>query len=239
VTWWDDLWNWAEDSQLGSNVVGGLIVALIVAAVALTASLVKSSWRKKIWGRLTRFLRGLLTIRVTTTYRQARALRESSAKLEQRTLEAEQELTNHASRIEALVATKDRIQGELNHAHEQLQRAAENVPSDGTAPSVIASREPRWTIYPDAHGEWNDFLLRNSVDGSVAKEVRLEAPVADFDFHDGAVWDDVTGVKIVSFRGNQKGKSFSSGTEFKVYWDDVWDQRREATVTLRKPDSPF
>ena len=73
MTAWTDFWKWA-DTSLGSNVVGSLIVAGILAGIGLIFTVAKSSWREKVWGNMARLLHWVRSLRVTTQARTAAAL---------------------------------------------------------------------------------------------------------------------------------------------------------------------
>lgn len=63
---WNDFWKWANESQLGAAVVGGLIVAALVGIVAVIPKL-----RKGAVSAIGRAVRFAASVRITTTNRQA------------------------------------------------------------------------------------------------------------------------------------------------------------------------
>jgi len=199
VTWWDDFWNWAETSQLGSNVVGGLIVALVVALVALVASVVKKSWRDKIWGHVGKLLFWIRTLRITTTDR----------------IEKEYE-----RRVD---------EGTSGHEREVEETVRANVVNLGMDARAMATEspsrprpQPRWKVewngFGDEHGQ--PYILRNLVDRSAAYEVRLDADESRFEFLDGAHWADLSGVSGGQFMGKMKYWIQPNGVTLRVSWLD-------------------
>jgi hypothetical protein len=62
VNWWDSLWHWAETSQLGATIVGGVMLAIILAV---------PKWRVPVFGAVGRFVRWLGGLRVVSKNREA------------------------------------------------------------------------------------------------------------------------------------------------------------------------
>jgi hypothetical protein len=91
-----------------------------------------------------------------------------------------------------------------SNVREEVRGAAE---SDTAQPTVIPSPLPRWRlVHPDRREDDNaddgKYLLRNLIEGSVAKNVRIEnGGMGYFDFEDGAFWSDFSGVKSGAFGG--------------------------------------
>lgn len=79
VPLWNEFWKWANESQLGANVVGGIIVALLVGFVAIVPKL-----RRPVVSAIRRSVAFLSTVRITTTTRIEAATR---SKLSVATLE--------------------------------------------------------------------------------------------------------------------------------------------------------
>lgn len=63
--WWYDFWEWAETSQLGANVVGGIVVAVLVGLGTLAITVVPK-WRKPSSAAVRRAWTFLTSIRLTT-----------------------------------------------------------------------------------------------------------------------------------------------------------------------------
>lgn len=83
--------------------------------------------------------------------------------------------------------------------------------------------EPRWSVYEDNTGDDSDFVLRNSVDRSVALEVRVD-PDSDMRLVTGGHWPDVSGERVVRFSGIRTDRGRWWGVNIAVTW---YDERHE------------
>lgn len=204
---WDDFWTWAENSQLGANVVGGLMVALIVALLGLVASIVKKSWRDKIWGGLSRLWKRVKKIRITTT--------------------------DHIER-EYERGVDDGWAGYEHELREEAAGRGQGLSLDiGIKPpqSEPPRAKPRWSLYANP-SDPREYTLMNASTEVGAKDVELSAPVEAFSFLTDARWGDVMPEEILSFRGKSHGKTYDEGALFEVAWTDERGERQEQGVFL-------
>jgi hypothetical protein len=226
VNWWDDFWTWAETSQLGSNVVGGLIVAFIVAGVALVASVVKKSWRDKIWGSVARIFGWLGTLRVTTTARIEKEYERG----------VDEGWAGHEREVEEQAKPKKGISIDFTATREDVQREVQAPPP---APQPVKPRlpPPRWSIRRLSKDDPKKYVLVNYEVESVATDVRLDAPADVFDFYDKARWNELEFMGEYSrenFYGHVKGKGRSEGVMFTVTWQDENGHEQSAPAHLER-----
>lgn len=224
MTWWNDFWNWAETSQLGSNVVGGLIVALVAALAALVASIVKTSWRHKIWGSVARLLDWIRTLRITTT---ERVEKEYERGIDDGWAARDQEVNRDAQPKKGIAINFAATPGG------QPRKALAGPPTPPIKP--LPSPTPRWRIYEsEPEGDGLDFVVENSVERSVALEVRLEASASYFEFYDGAHWAEASGVCTRAFRGKISSWARDrGGVDFDITWIDENGESHSRTYKLK------
>jgi hypothetical protein len=228
MTWWDDFWRWAETSQLGSNVVGGLIVALVVAVAALVVSFAKASWRDKIWGSVARLFRWLGTIRVTTTARQEAMVNEARGSWTEL-------MNNVTGQLKAAVAAKEAAEAAAR-AKAQAPAPKRDVWDEVVAVPYLPPPMPRWAIWSAHLSETSrDFVLQNAVKRSVAREVRIESSTGRFRFLDGAHWEELSGEAQGKFRGEVDDMGWEYGLTFEVTWYDAQGLKHEESVTMPPP----
>jgi hypothetical protein len=221
MTWWDQFVAFADKSPVLAGtigtVVGGLILALILWVISRIPKL-----RKPVFGGISRLGRFLRSVRVTTTNRiereYERGVDEGWAGHE-REVEEETKLGREIS-----IFTTPR---------EDLKREA---PAPRPAP------KPRWRVYEsEPEGDGFDFIVANSVERSVAQEVRLEASASYFEFYDGAHWEDASGVCYRSFRGKISSWARDrGGVDFDITWLDENGESHSHTYKLyahHPPDS--
>ena len=115
-----------------------------------------------------------------------------------------------------------RLKSELATA---LSRTAPPQP-----PSHLPLPRPRWSVYFDESTE--EYYVRNAVERSVANEVRLDLPFGNFDFHDGAHWETMSGSQTRVFRGTPTGDAPIYGVVFDVTWYDEHDEKDSTRVHL-------
>ena len=221
MTWWEDFWTWAETSQLGSNVVGGVIGGLILSLVLLFVSIFKKSWRTRIWGNVVRFFQWVTTIRITTTARQAKMIKDAPPTLNN-VIQAAQEA---------------RAAREAEAAREEASRALTPV-----APSLPpAGVKPRWRVrHVNPMMAPLSLMLQNlASENSRPRNVRLEASAVAFEFHSAADWSEIPGGTKGDFRGyaTEGGRHF--GVDFEVHWYDDDGQEHVDTASLAPQRSPF
>jgi hypothetical protein len=96
---------------------------------------------------------------------------------------------------------------------------------------------PRWSVHR-ADGEDTLVILHNSVDRSVAREVRLES--ANFDFHDGAHWEEISGVADGEFNGVANLTGYDKLVRFEISWYDENGVQHGDTLWMDPDDwTPF
>jgi hypothetical protein len=228
VSWWDEFW-----VQTYSGIAAGLAVAFILALGALVATIVKASWREKVWGNVARFFRWAGGLRVSTAARR----RDVAARL------AAADVSKAAAL--ALIARAEEMMKTTNAQAEELKRHVQARTQGAgvvavSAPPAQLMREPRWQAYADPDGEFGSFMLRNLVEGSVAYEVRLEAAEDTFQFLDGAHFDEVSGDgSVATFRGEILSPGWQNGVTLWIAWLDKAGGKRSTTTQLRPPETPF
>jgi len=118
---------------------------------------------------------------------------------------------------------------------------AEGKAQGNQDPAPIPLPEPRWNIYADNTGDDQDWILRNAVPRSIAREVRIES---DGDLHiiDAGHWPDLSGGDsgaMGSFQGTLTRRGSESGVVFNLTWYDEQGVRKGANVTLPGSNSEF
>lgn len=108
-------------------------------------------------------------------------------------------------------------------------------------PAPLPLPSPRWSVYADNSGDHQDWILRNSVPRSVAREVRIES---DGDLHiiDAGHWADLSGGDegaLGSFQGTLSRRGEESGVVFNITWYDESGVRKSDQVTLPGSNSEF
>jgi len=210
VSAWDYFWAWAQ-TNLGSNVVGGLFVALVVAVVGLILTIVRKTWRAKIWGSVERFFKWLGGVRPTTAASRERDYEERRKA---------EETAEEEARVQHVL---DNVQFKLLDLDADRERRANLTP-------------PRWSL---ARVGNKQYTLANGSSAAVARDVVLSAPVDRFTFLDDARWDVVEAEEIKSFRGKPHGPTASKGLMIKVEWRDEVGRMKSADVFLdREPIVP-
>jgi hypothetical protein len=219
VILWSDLWVWAEKSQLGTSVVGGLIVALFVAVTAAILSALRTTWWTKIRGNLVRTVRWLFSVRVVT----AAGLKET---YERGLAEGSRALRRHTELDRADSAVAD--------------TKLASTSGDSVSPQItfhaIPSPLPRWSMWSaNPQGDHREFVLRNTVARSHAREVRLESSTGRFKFLDGAHWESLMGGHQAEFRGEMDDWGWEHGLTFEIRWYDELGISHEVSVAMPAP----
>lgn len=100
-------------------------------------------------------------------------------------------------------------------------------------PLALPLPDPRWRVYPDEAGDDYDWILRNAVPRSVAKEVRLESK-SGMEILDAGHWSDLSGGSkgaTGSFRGEMDDDGATFGVHFTLVWYDENNSRRTGAVS--------
>ena len=205
---------------------------VVAFAIFLVLSVVRKSLRSLIWRRPTAWL---WSFRPVSYRRHARELASQAAATKlvaDWSFEAvegvrlsipdvvaalQTQISEQKDKIEELGEELDRLAPKRGLKIDEAANEAAARGSLGPMPANIPAPRPRWRIYlPD--GEESAFVLANTVDRSTAKEVRLES--GEFDFWDGAHWEDVSGVQAVTFKGRatDSEKPWESSAQFIVNW---------------------
>lgn len=242
MTVWDDFWKWAETSQLGANVVGGILVAAIIASASVLVSVLRKSWRDKVWGGSAKLIEWLWAhrLRVTTEQRYRDAIRRAkwdgarvvtSATSQDRTtgsIDIAQPGSIAGAPIE--VAGPETMLNNLRRGvrvfGDAVEAATKLPPKDpdpvvNMAVAQLPLPRPRWSVFPSPHNDadFGAYMLRNAVPRSVAREVRLEGD-ADFAVTDAGHWEDLSGPSSGDFRGNITLTGTRLGVTFRIAWYD-------------------
>jgi hypothetical protein len=199
MQWWSEFWTWVNENQLPATVIGGAIVALLIWLVSALP---------KIGPRVRAAIRWIWSWRPVSYRRHTRDL----TRQKETTLAELGELLRIASG-----RTNDSMQPVLNNAASAgtqanvlsgLAIATGGPATDGHQPRVIPSPQPRWRLeapqdLDDSSHDGRRYSLRNLIENSVAKNVRIENSGNDgyFDFEDGAFWPDLSGLRSGGFNG--------------------------------------
>jgi hypothetical protein len=140
-------------------------------------------------------------------------------------VDAERRLGIAVTAIVDAEAEKTRLETEVETLTADLAKKVD-APS---SPNLPLPR-PRWSVYLDE--ERDLYKLRNSVERSVANEVRLEVPGGGFTFSDGAHWSSIWGNQERSFDGMPTGNSSTNGVYFEVTWFDENDRPQSEYTKL-------
>ena len=110
--------------------------------------------------------------------------------------------------------------------------AAAMVQISKPPPAVIPLPRPRWSVAEaDKPGDGRNYILRNSVPRSVAKEVHLDSD-SDFEIEDAGHWEELSGESIGSFRGSLLPSGWMNGVVFTISWYDETAVEYNATYLL-------
>lgn len=236
------------------------IFAGIALATFLVLSLSRPSLRNLVWGRPFRFLK---SIRVTSAQRLINVYKEGEEhgfasatgelqpvldRLEKELQKLDKESkTSTQKNIEAFSKTTEKLTIALRRNHELTNKCEElqqrldeeqrkQRANERKAKAALPRPVPRWRIYQDQE-QHDVFYLKNSVDRSVAREVRLESQ--NLEFLDGAHWEDASGGSLNAFQAAIIN-TYSNTTEIqvKVSWYDHDDDHVWEVVPIRL-DLPF
>lgn len=194
---WAAFWEWANTSELGVTIVGGLIVAAVAGLVALIPKLRRPaiSWLRRAWS----FAR---SIRVTTTARLSSFERNA---LEKARRTAEVEMADKRTLRELLM-------------EQASQRSVESQESAVAPPakSVWSFSEGRSLMVTRPNSRL--FKLTNHAEGVEALDVRVEADNTRIGFPGGAYWASILGGVTKEFSGDPTGVSGEGPLVYTIRW---------------------
>ncbi|WP_341956140.1 hypothetical protein [Microbacterium sp. LWH13-1.2] len=177
---------------------------------------------------------------------------QSGLKYERDLFEAPKEVWGHQIRAVVLAhekALRDK-DTEVKKLREQIASAAaanetksqqgkdlvEKILNSPTKPPLPL---PRWMIAPAPSGKRGEYVLRNSVPRSVAKEVRLEAE-AEFKIISAGHWKDLSGTEekgaVGEFVGVFTSQGETFGVRFLVGWYDEHAKYKTRSLFLGGPN---
>lgn len=229
VQWWTDFWTWVNENQFAATVIGGLIVVAIVGVFSRLPKIGPHvrTFLKWLWSwhpiSARKHYRDIALVHEATLAEaaaEARVIAEKaidvSAELEKAKKELSRIIVENKIKIDTEANVRDKVRG--------------SVTAPATPPNLPAP-DPRWRIYlPD--GEEFVHVLENTVERSVAKEVRLESDA--FEFLDGAHWEDLSGKSKGDFSGRSKQSQpdWQTTTQFIVTWFNENNVKNSEVVYL-------
>jgi hypothetical protein len=194
-------------SNLGSNIVGGLVVAVVVALFGTIPRL-----RRPILSALHRFWSWVLTVRVSTTTR-------IEAEIDRRSTEATEQA------VAAFTGTD--VEDELIWTESATRELF------STAEPAQPRPRPRWFIAP-VHADTDTtkiYLIKNLAPDMTLSDVRLEHPDGKVVFHDAAAWAQLRSGEEVGFRATYS-YHFGFLSTLDVAWTDEHGRRDGERVQL-------
>lgn len=206
----DPFWD-AAQSPLGSTVVGGLILAALLALIALL-------WRKKIWQGLGGLVGRIRAIGISVnTAKQRKVATDAaiSAALDKFKVNIGPEVAGMAVKAsQAAEAAKRRAEAEYRRGFDAGLAEARKEYED----AFRFEPKTRWSV---TRGPLGKFFLKNAGKGSVAKAVRLEAPnIREFSITSHAQWEDFSGERVATFEGRATSNGAHHGVTFRVDFTD-------------------
>lgn len=229
---WNEFWAWANENQLAATVVGGVLVVLGLKVL---------SYLPRIGSPLATafsfigFVLGIL-------FGWLWAWRPVSAR-------------RHEHDLDAIVARMSAVNTDNLKRHEANKRTLDEAvkvyakqliklephslrPADAQTPATPMNQAPplpipRWSIHAaDEEGDGYDFVLKNLMPRSVAKEVHLEGNL-DFTLLDAGHWESLSGIAEGEFRGAISARGWALGMRFTVEWYNEKNEHMTASVSLR------
>jgi hypothetical protein len=232
VDWWNEFWAWANENQLAATVVGGVLVVLGLKAL---------SYLPRIGSPLATaftfigFILGIVfgwlwTWHPVSARRHERDLEAMVARMSAVNID---NLKRHEANKQTLDEAVKVYAKQLMKLESQSLR-----PTDTQTPATPMNPPPplpipRWSIYAAGEeGDGNDFVLKNLMPRSVAKEVHLEGDL-DFALLDAGHWESLTGIAAGEFRGELNARGWALGVRFTVEWYNEKNEHRTASVSLQ------
>lgn len=245
-----DPW-WADVS---SGAVAGIVSGVIVAVLLGAAGFFSKTFRKGTWGQLVRFRRWLGSIRLMTTRSLAEQIAQAERRGSQRALdhlgpaiaEDSGDINDLHDALAAAQFERVRIEGERDAVRDALEtmkrRPPPLRPPDEREPERLPLPLPRWSVYypdeADIYPGVTNLMLRNSVDRSIAREVRLEHHGDAFTFESGAHWAQMNGTSTEEFIGVVSELGEFYGVHFEVSWYDENGTHRFEEISVPNTRTP-
>ncbi len=194
---WAAFWEWANTSQLGVTIVGGLIVAAVVGLVALIPKLRRQAlaWLERTWS-------SIRSIRVTTAGRLS-AFERSALASARKTAEAE-------------VAERRTVRDLLMEHATQPTAERQGSPVVPRPKAVWSFSKGRSLMVTRPNSRL--FKLTNHADGVEALDVRVEADSTRIGFPGGAYWTSILGGATKEFSGDPTGVSGEGPLVYTIRW---------------------
>lgn len=194
MQWWDDFWKWADTSPLGGTVVGGLIVAAVVAVGGLVVAIVPK-WRGPVFAAIQRTWAFITSIRITTTTR----------------IDAARE----AARRELV----DKPPPSPNYRLVPLDKSKELTASANVPPAAPVVRDRvSWSARRRAGG---DFVLTNLSTTDCARHVAVASSALVLDHpSQSPSWDEIGPKDTVYFDADRDPKVTGRDILLEVVWED-------------------
>lgn len=143
------------------------------------------------------------------------------------------------TQVEEYFLSPDRLMAnELETREQAYARGRADVQSELDAQRTRPMVRAQWLI-GKAKGKDGVFLILNTADGAVARDVSLSAPTSTFTFIGAPQWEDVSGEgqRVFGGRISEHGRVF--GVEINVEWTDGNGERVALDVPLQGATSVF
>lgn len=207
MDWWDALWKWANESQLGATVVGGLIVAAVVGVISLAIAVVPK-WREPVLSAIRHGWSVVISIRLTTTRR-----------IEADKAQAHEQGVNDLFKAiapsgEDITSLKDLLLSP-NVAPSLVGPVTPSAPSPTLPP-----RGPSLARWSARHRNGRYWSLTNVVPGSVAEDVRINCSPRELEFVDMPNVSSMPGGSTKTFQCDVTESGMEEGVTWVITWDD-------------------
>jgi hypothetical protein len=90
-------------------------------------------------------------------------------------------------------------------------------------------KRPRWAIYAAGNHKWQ---IVNWAVGTVASDVVVEAPAAQFTFMESPEWEAMNGYSMENFMGMPTKEGHILGIAFTIEWDDASGERQSFVLPI-------
>lgn len=222
---WIEFWTWVNENQLAATVIGGLVVAALIALFARlprVGPLVRKALRW-IWSwhpvSARRYEQGLRWEEQSHFITLDVAKRDAAEQIAP-TLLAVEDLHREVEQLKAVRGPKIDI--------EANRRAAMAGVKSSVQPTPLPAPEPRWKFLgtstsDDVLNEVYRFKVVNLMPGSVVLNARMDNnpnTYGSFSFDDAAFWPDLSGEAEGEFTGEVVGTDESGHVTLVLSWFD-------------------
>ncbi|MHA6694646.1 hypothetical protein [Homoserinimonas sp. A520] len=250
---------WDRVLWIGLAVAGAAFIALSL----LVKRLREMIWRRPVvwvWSlrpvtarRHARELAAAEEARRALAMRADKALDQIRTSLQGVTLQFATQLGDNKQRVDLVVKAVEDLDKHLKAINDRS--AALTIDQKSNAPATPAAEKPsqsevlpasplpRWRlIHPDrrddAQAADGQFLLQNLIDGSIAKNVRIEnTGEGYFEFEDAAFWSDMSGKKSNTFGGTIAKTEPSGSVQLRVSYLDYLERERDVLFLVNRDGS--